>query len=158
MRKNLKLAAVVLLIVAGGGFSSDAGSASGVARQKAVADEIIAREKASFEAWKRKDKAFYADYWAEDFTEFLPSNPYLDTKANILPKFEQLSEHWKIVDYQMYNARVQTYGDVAVLTYNEMISGAYDGQPSTYTGKVTMVYVRQGGVWRGVHYHESANK
>ena len=58
----------------------------------------------------------------------------------------------------MYNPRVQTYGDVAVLTYNEMISGAYDGQPSTYTGKATMVYVRQGGTWRGVHYHESANK
>jgi ketosteroid isomerase-like protein len=58
----------------------------------------------------------------------------------------------------MYNPRVQVYGDTAVLTYNEMISGTYDGQPSTYTGKVTMVYVRQGGVWRGVHYHESANK
>jgi ketosteroid isomerase-like protein len=157
MRKNLKLAAVLLLL-SFGGFSSDAGSASGVARQRAVADEIIARERASFEAWKRKDRAFYADYWADDFTEFLPSNPYLDTKANILPKFEQLSEHWKIIDYAMYNPRVQVYGDTAVLTYNEMISGAYDGRPSTYTGKVTMVYVRQGGTWRGVHYHESVNK
>jgi ketosteroid isomerase-like protein len=157
MRKNLKVAAVVILL-AFGGFSSDAGAASAVVQQQRVADEIIARERASFEAWKRKDKAFYAEYWAEDFTEFLPSSPYLDTRANILPKFEQLAEHWKIADYSMYNPRVQVYGDTAVLTYNEMISGTYDGQPSTYTGKVTMVYVRQGGVWRGVHYHESANK
>ncbi|HZT59689.1 MAG TPA: nuclear transport factor 2 family protein [Pyrinomonadaceae bacterium] len=165
MRKNLRRAAVVLLLAAcaalssdAAGLKADAGGASGVAGQQRIADEIIARERASFEAWKRKDKAFYADYWAEDFTEFLPSSPYLDTRENILPKFEQLSEHWKIVDYSMYNPRVQVYGDTAVLTYNEMISGTYDGQPSTYTGKVTMVYVRQGGVWRGVHYHESANK
>src|SRR5205807_6172840 len=116
---NLKLAAVVLLIVACGGLGPDARSVGAVARQRAVADEIIARERASFEAWKRKDKAFYADYWAEDFTEFLPSSPYLDTRANLLPKFEQLSEHWKIIDYAMYNPHVQVYGDVAVLTYNE---------------------------------------
>lgn len=170
MRKNLRVAAVVLLLAACGSFGSDAGGfrtsadgfsagvGVGAAQQRSVAEEVIARERASFEAWKRRDKAFYADYWAEGFTEFLPSSPYLDTRENILPKFEQLTERWKIVDYAMYNPRVQAYGDVAVLTYNEMISGTYDGQPSTYTGKVTMVYVRQGGVWRGVHYHESANK
>ncbi len=124
---------------------------------QAIANEIIAREKASFEAWRRKDKAFYDDYWAEDFTEFLPSNPYRDTKANLMPKFDQLVEHWKIIDYQILNPHIQVYGNTAVLTYNESISGTYDGVPSTYTGKVTMVYVKQGDTWRGVHYHESTN-
>ncbi|HYY96201.1 MAG TPA: nuclear transport factor 2 family protein, partial [Pyrinomonadaceae bacterium] len=128
MKGKLKLAVVILLLAAGGGFGSDAGGfntnaggAGRIARQRLVAEEVIAREKASFEAWKRKDKEFYADYWAEDFTEFLPGSPYLDTRANLLPKFEQLSERWKILDYEMYNPRVQAYGDVAVLTYNEMI-------------------------------------
>ena len=92
MRKNLKVAAV-LLLVAFGGFSSDAGNINAAARQRSVADEIVAREKASFEAWKRKDKAFYADYWAEDFTEFLPSSPYLDTRANLLPKSQPAAGH-----------------------------------------------------------------
>jgi ketosteroid isomerase-like protein len=156
MKKHLNLVIILLLIATGGGWSSNAKSGP-VDSQEEIAGQIIAREKASFEAWRRKDKAFYADYWADDFTEFLPQNPYLDTKANILPKFEQLAEHWKIVDYQMYNPRVQVYGNVAVLTYNESISGTYDGQPSSYTGKVTMVYVRQRNVWRGVHYHESTN-
>ena len=156
MKKHLRLFIVLLLIACGGGPGSDAKN-NLPAGQPSIEAQIIAREKASFEAWKRKDKAFYADYWADDFTEFLPGNPYLDTRANILPKFEQLAEHWKIQDYQMYNPHVQVYGDVAVLTYNESIAGAYDGQPSTYTGKVTMVYVRQGNTWRGVHYHESTN-
>ncbi|MBV9960058.1 MAG: nuclear transport factor 2 family protein [Acidobacteria bacterium] len=157
MRRRFKLAVFLLFIAVGGNLNLTARGTGDAARRQAVANEIIAREKASFAAWQRKDKAFYADYWAEDFTEFLPSNPYLDHKANLMPKFEQLVEHWKLVDFQMYNPQVQVYGDVAVLTYNESISGTYDGQPSSYTGKVTMVYVKQGNTWRGAHYHESQN-
>jgi ketosteroid isomerase-like protein len=157
MQRRFKLIILCLFIALGGNLNLAARGSGDSARTQAIASEIIAREKASFAAWQRKDKAFYADYWAEDFTEFLPSNPYLDSKANLMPKFEQLVEHWKIVDFQMYNPQVQVYGDVAVLTYNESISGTYDGQPSSYTGKVTMVYVKQGNTWRGAHYHESVN-
>jgi ketosteroid isomerase-like protein len=60
-------------------------------------------------------------------------------------------------DFTMYNPRVQVYGDVAILTYNEAVSGTADGTPFQYTGKVTSVYVKQGGTWRGVHSHESVN-
>ena len=158
MRKPIKLIILFLIVAFSGNLNLNArGGFAGTAPDQAIANEIIAREKASFEAWRRQDKAFYADYWADDFTEFLPSSPYRDTKANLMPKFDQLVEHWKIVDYQMYNSHVQVYGDTAVLTYNESISGTYDGAPSTYTGKVTMVYVKQGNAWRGVHYHESTN-
>lgn len=158
MRTRFKFVIIFALLALSSNFNLTARSgAAGNARAQSIASEIIAREKASFAAWQRKDKAFYADYWADDFTEFLPSNPYLDTKANLMPKFEQMVEQWKIIDFQMYNPQVQTYGDVAVLTYNESISGKYDGQASSYTGKVTMVYVKQNGAWRGVHYHESMN-
>ncbi|MBV9209144.1 MAG: nuclear transport factor 2 family protein [Acidobacteria bacterium] len=157
MRKRFKLIILCLFIAIGGNLSLTARGSADAARTQAIANEIIAREKASFTAWQRKDKAFYADYWAEDFTEFLPSNPYLDNKSNLMPKFDQMVEHWKILDFQMYNPQVQVYGETAVLTYNESISGTYDGQPSSYTGKVTMVYVKQGNTWRGVHYHESIN-
>ena len=62
------------------------------------------------------------------------------------------------IAYRYYSAflaaKVLTLDDTRPMPAQTM----YDGQPSTYTGKVTMVYVRQGGVWRGVHYHESANK
>ena len=158
MHKRIKLVLLFLIVALSGNLGLNArDSSSNAPRAQAIANDIIAREKASFEAWRKKDKAFYADYWADDFTEFLPSSPYRDTKANLMPKFDQLVEHWRIVDYQMYNSNVQVYGDTAVLTYNESISGTYDGVPSTYTGKVTMVYVKQGSTWRGVHYHESTN-
>ena len=151
----LLLFAVVWGVAVVGGYA-----ATGNERNDEIARAVIARERASAEAWQRKDKAFFQDYLADDATFFDAMNPYLETdpKANFLPKFEKYVEMYKIEDFEMFNPRVQVYGDTAVLTYNEMISGAYDGRPSTYTGKVTMVYVRQGGTWRGVHYHESVNK
>lgn len=158
MRSHIRVLIAFALIAIGSGFDLKAGRAgASEAATQDVASQIIAREKASFVAWQNKDKAFYADYWADDFTEFLPSSPYLDSKKNLMAKFDELVDHWKIVDFQMYNARVQVYGNTAILTYNESISGTYDGQPSTYTGKVTMVYVKQGNTWRGAHYHESMN-
>jgi ketosteroid isomerase-like protein len=86
-------------------------------------------------------------------------SPYLDTepKVNFLPKFEQYVELFKFNDSQMYNPRVQVYGDTAILTYNNSVSASMGGQPFNYTGKVTTVYVRQGNTWRVVHSHETMN-
>jgi uncharacterized protein (TIGR02246 family) len=134
-------------------------NASADASPQATANQIIALEKSSVEAWKRKDKAFYADFFADDATYFGPTNPYLETdpKENFMPKFEQYAEIFKYVDWQMYNARVQVYGDAAILTYNSNVMGTFAGQPLSYTSKVTSVYVKQGNTWRSVHAHESMN-
>lgn len=133
--------------------------ASGAQRADDIARAVIAREKASITAWQRKDKAFFADLLADDMTYFSAQHPYLevDPKENFLPKFEQYTEMFKINDHQMYNPRVQVYGDTAVLTYNGGVSGSFNGQPLNYTAKTTVVYVRQGDRWRVVHAHESIN-
>jgi ketosteroid isomerase-like protein len=158
MKRNLSLIVLVVVAVIGIGFLATR-SASADPSQDAIANQIIAREKASVEAWQRKDKAFFADYLADDATYFGPNSPYLETepKANFLPKFEQMAEMFKYVDFQMYNPRVQVYGDTAVLTYNNNVSIMVGGQPLNYTGKVTSVYVKQGNTWRVVHGHESSN-
>jgi len=160
MKQRFSLILVLVLVVVGGSFGFPAAErALTDAQAQAIAGQIIAREKAAFDAWQHRDKAFFAHYWADDFTEFLPQSPDLisDPRTNLLPRFEQMTERWKILHFQMRDPRVQAYGHVAVLTYTESIDGKYDGQPLSYTGKVTMVYFKQGGTWRGVHYHESAN-
>jgi ketosteroid isomerase-like protein len=63
----------------------------------------------------------------------------------------------KIVDYAMYNPRVQVYGDTAILTYTEGVTANLYGRTMSYTGKVTSVYNKQGNTWRSVHVHESIN-
>lgn len=129
------------------------------ARAEEVARAVIAREKASAEAWRRKDKNFFATFMADDATYFGAMNPYLETdpKENFLPKFEQYAEMFKILDTQMYNPRVQVYGDIAILTYNSASTINMGGRVINYTGKVTSVYRRQGDTWRVVHGHESVN-
>src|ERR671932_664667 len=113
---------VLLLFAAAWGVAAITGhAATGAERNEEVARAVIAREKASVEAWQRKDKAFFADLLADDATFFGALNPYLETdpKQNFLPKFEQYAEMFKTLDFQMYNPRVQVYGDTAILTAGE---------------------------------------
>lgn len=158
MKKCLSFFVVVLVVING---LSLLATTSGAARPEpqAIANQIIAREKASMEAWQRKDKAFFADLLADDATYFGAMNPYLETdpKANFLPKFEQYTEMFKYLDWQMYNPRVQVYGDTAVLTYNHAATLNMGGRVMSITGKITSVYVKQGATWRVVHGHESFN-
>jgi ketosteroid isomerase-like protein len=150
MRKHLAMLLLASLVVGSAGCQKSVDE-----KTKTVADEIIAREKASFDAWKRKDKAFYDDYWAANMTEFLPDEATLARKAELMPRFDEMAAKWKLDAVEMLNPDVQVLGNVAILTYNENVSGTYDGRPMQYAGKVTMIYVKQKGVWRGVHYHES---
>jgi len=125
-----------------------------------VAAQIIAREKASFESWQKKDKAFYMDFIADDGTYFGPRSPYLevDPKTNFLSKIDMYFEQFKILDFTMYNPRVQMLGEnAAVLTYNEAVTADVGGKVINYTGKVTSVYMKQGNTWKNVHGHETMN-
>jgi ketosteroid isomerase-like protein len=148
----LFLVAVAVILLTGRGTLADS-------PQQTIAAQIIASEKAAGEAWEKKDKAFWANHLAEDATAFFSQSPYLevDPKVNFLPKFEQYTEMMKTLDSQMYNPRVQVYGDAAVLTYTASSTVNFGGRTMSYTSKVTSVYVKQGNTWRVVHTHESMN-
>jgi ketosteroid isomerase-like protein len=120
--------------------------------------QIITREKASYE-WERGDGSFWDDFLTDETTYFGPDSPYLETdpKVNFVPKFEQYSEVFKLLDFQMYNTRVQVNGGVAILTYNLAQVHSLGGRMSISTGKVSRVYIKQDGRWRAVHTHESKN-
>jgi len=159
MRKQLPVIHFLLFATVIGLVLLAVNNTSAEPSEAAIASQIIARERASVEAWQRKDKAFYADFMTEDATFFSAESPYLETdpKENFLPKFDQYAEMFKINDFQMHNPRVQVYGDTAILTYNSTVSVSFGGQPINYTAKVTSVYVKQGNTWRVVHAHETMN-
>ncbi len=149
------LAAAVMAL----GLYAAATGAPAEMSQQAIADQIIANEKAATVAWQHKDKAFWADHLSNDATAFFGQSPYLevDPKTNFIPKFDQMVDMMKVIDAEMYNPRVQVYGDVAILTYNESAMVNLGGRVMSYTGKVTSVYNKQGNTWRVVHTHESMN-
>ena len=54
----------------------------------------------------------------------------------------------------MQNARVQVYGDTAILTYNFTgLRRASDGKVAPSLAKSSRIYVKQGGEWKLVHAH-----
>ena len=166
MRIRLSLVLFVLALFAAvwgvsviSGYAEAASASTVLQRNEEIARAVIAREKASVEAWQRKDKAFFADFLTEDMTNFTATNPYLDSdpKTNFIPKFEQYAEMYKVLDFQMYNPRVQVYGDTAILAYNNSSLVSMGGRTMNFTGKVTVIYVKQGNTWRVAHFHESMN-
>ena len=130
-----------------------------ISAQAQIEKAIIAREKASVEAWQKKDKAFWMDFLTDNATYFGPRSPYMETepKTNFIPKLDMYFEQFKTLDFSMYNPMVQVYGDVAILTYNEAVTASVGGKVMNYTGKVTSVYVKQWNTWRVAHGHETIN-
>src|SRR3954453_7313345 len=117
MRKQLSVIHFLLFATVIGLILLAVNSTSAETSEQAIATQIIAREKASVEAWQKKDKAFYTDFLADDATFFNSESPYLETdpKENFFPKFDQYADMFKMNDFQMHNPRVQVYGDTAIL-------------------------------------------
>lgn len=89
---------------------------------------------------------------ADDYTEFNGDYPTrIDGKAMAM-KMAEIPPSSKSLYGDMQNAKVQVYGDTAILTYNYAgIGRAADGEVSANLAKSTRVYVKMGGQWRLVH-------
>ena len=89
---------------------------------------------------------------ADDYTEFNADYPTLLVGKPMALAMVGIVPDVKSVFSDMQNARVQVYGDTAVLTYNYAgITRGADGKIKPTTAKSTRVYVRDGGKWMLVH-------
>ena len=88
----------------------------------------------------------------DDYTEFNPDYPTrLEGKA-MSTAMTDASGGDKAVFSDMQNAKVQVYGDTAILTYNFVgIRRDAAGKTSPHTAKSTRAYVKMGGEWKLVH-------
>ena len=89
---------------------------------------------------------------ADDYTEFNGEYPTrIDGKAMAL-RMAEIPPSTKSLYGDMQNAKVQVYGDTAILSYNYAgISRTADGKTQPSVAKSTRVYVRSGGRWMLVH-------
>lgn len=118
------------------------------------ADEVISITKEMWAAEVRGDVAGSMKYVADDYTEFNGEYPTrLDGKSINMTLAEANSGgSTKVVAGDMANAKVQVYGDVAILSYNYI--GAVkdkDGKMESAKAKSTRVYVKKDGKWWLVH-------
>jgi ketosteroid isomerase-like protein len=120
-----------------------------------VAAEVIAVTRAAWAAEAQgKSVAEQNAVLADDYTEFNSDYPVrIDGKATNTALYEaQARSGGKSIVGDMMNAKVQVYGDVAILTYNFVgVSQEKDGKTSNDAAKSTRVYAKIGGQWKLVH-------
>jgi ketosteroid isomerase-like protein len=118
-----------------------------------VADQVIALARAQWAAEiAGKGPADQMASVAEDYTEFNADYPTLLVGKALALKMLSVPQASTSLFSDMQNARVQVYGDTAILTYNFAgIGKGPDGKITANTAKSTRVYVRQDGKWLLVH-------
>jgi ketosteroid isomerase-like protein len=117
-------------------------------------DEVI---KLTYDQWAAEaagDQEASAAILADDYTEFNQDFPTrIDGKALNMRLYAALAEGGGgMLAGEMANAKVQAYGDVAILTYNFIgVAKDSDGEAEPMLAKSTRVYVKQDGKWMLVH-------
>ena len=117
-------------------------------------EEVIAATYAHWAANIAQDSEKAAAILADDYTQFNPNFPTrIDGKALNRRLADAMAEGGgHMLAGEMANAKVQVYGDVAILSYNfQGVNQDKDGATSTQLAKSTRVYVKQGGKWMLVH-------
>ena len=118
-----------------------------------VADQVMALARAQWAAEiAGKGPGDQLVAVADDYTEFNSDYPTLLVGKAMALKMLGVAQPTTPLFSDMQNARVQVYGDTAILTYNFAgIGKATDGKIKANTAKSTRVYVRQDGKWMLVH-------
>ena len=128
----------------------------------AVADDIIALVRAQWAAEMQTPPNVAEEFAniADDYTEF---NSEYSTRLEGKALNMQLSEadaksSVHTIASDMANAKVQVYGDVAILSYNYVgINIDKDGKTEADRAKSTRVYAKQNGKWMLVHANFGAD-
>jgi len=118
------------------------------------ADEVMSITREMWAAEMQGDAAGSMKYVADDYTEFNGDYPTrLDGKnINMMLVEANNGSSNKVVAADMTNAKVQVYGDVAILTYNYIgATKDKDGKVEPAKAKSTRVYVKKNGQWWLVH-------
>jgi len=118
-----------------------------------VAGEIIALAKSQWAAEiAGQPAAQQMSQLADDYTEFNGDYPTRIDGKDLAVRMGEVAPYAKPVLADMSNAKVQVYGDTAILTYNYTgMTRSADGKVNPSVAKSTRVYVKQGGQWRLVH-------
>jgi ketosteroid isomerase-like protein len=140
------LGAAALIVISDGAVAGE---------DSKVAADVIAITRAQWAAEAQgKSVTEQNTLMAEDYTEFNPGYPIrLDGKALVSAITEaQARSGDRGILGDMQNAKVQVYGDVAILTYNYVgVDLHKDGTTEPSVAKSTRVYAKIDGQWKLVH-------
>lgn len=127
------------------------------AAPSSILQQVLTKERGALDRWGKGDPGGYLDVYAPDATYFDPGlEKRLDGHDALANYFEPLKGKIKIASYDLLDAKVQSDGDIAVLTFNIANRDAQGNVTKRWN--VTEVYRRIGGDWKIIHSHFSLTK
>ena len=122
-------------------------------RVAAVAQTIIAMERAALERWGRGDPSGFLEISAPDVVYF---DPFQERRLNGIVELRTLYESIRgtvsVARFELVDPQVQVNGDMAVLTFNYVAEGSNE---VTSRWNCTEVYRRDANEWRIIQTHWS---
>ena len=136
---------LILVLVGALGFKTSAQS-----KPTGVASQIIALEKAGWEAWKNKDVTWTQKNTTEQFITITPDG--ISDKKQVI---KSTASDCKVEKYALSNFKfVKLTDDVVILTYQATQKGTCLGKKLSLQVRSTVNYVKRNGKWFEALYVE----
>jgi hypothetical protein len=117
-----------------------------------VEEELIAKEKRTWELYKNKDVKALAELTSEDFYDVYPAGEVVDKKQYLQDVLEI-----DVKDYSLSDFKVVTLNEgAAIVVYKARVHGVVKGRELKSEVAVTSGWARRGGRWLNVFYRENA--
>ena len=116
-----------------------------------VEAQIIALEKAGWEAWKNKDGSWTRDNVTEEF--LLVNSEGVSNKTQVI---KSTASDCEVKSYSLDNFKFVTLDkDSVLMTYTAMQDGVCSGKTIPAKVRASVVYVKRGGKWLEALYMET---
>ena len=149
MKKTLPLVVITLLAVANLCSAQTDASAKAKSNPAASDEMIIKNSRATWEAYKTKNKAAMEALTAKEYMSNAVTGP--STLQQDLDTIDKLT----IESYTIDEPNVKWVSkDVAILRYKADLKGSFDGKPFVPV-YATEVWVNRGGKWQIISYQET---
>ena len=133
------------------GVSSVAVGQPKVSKDPEVEAQVIALEKAGWEAWKNKDAGWFQNNLTDEFLQV--NSDAVSTKAEVV---RSTATDCDVKNVSLDNFRfVMLDKDAVLLTYTAMQEGTCGGQRIPQHVRATVNYVKRGGRWLEAMYMEA---
>jgi hypothetical protein len=122
-----------------------------MSKDSKVEAQIIALEKAGWEAWKNKDSSWTRDNVTEEF--LLVNSDGVSNKTQVV---KSTATDCEVKSYSLDNFKFVTLDkDSVLMTYTAMQDGVCSGKTIPANVRASVVYVKRGGKWLEALYMET---
>jgi hypothetical protein len=116
-----------------------------------VEEELITKERRTWELYKSRDVKALAELTSEDFYDIYPSGEVVDKKRYLQDVLEIEVKDYALSDFKV----IMLNEGAAVVVYKAKVQGVVKGKELKSEVAVTSGWARRGGRWLNVFYRES---